>query len=132
MSVVLLDTTFLIDAERDGSELDVVLDDEDDVAVAAITVAEMLVGVELASDEYRAEREAFVGNIISSLPVIPYDLSVAAEHAKLLAAVKTAGRPGGAHDLLIAATARATNRTVVTADAAAFDGLPGVRVHTHR
>ena len=132
MSVVLLDTTFLIDAERDGSDLDVVLDDEDDVAVAAITVAELLVGVELASDEYRAEREAFVDDIISSLPVIPYDLSVAAEHAKLLAAVKTVGRPRGAHDLVIAATARATNRTVVTADAAAFDGLPGVRVHTHR
>ena len=132
MSVVLLDTTFLIDVDRDGSDLDVVLDDEDDVAVAAITVAEMLVGVALASDEYRAEREAFVEDIISSLPVIPYDLSVATEHAKLLATVKTVGRPRGAHDLIIAATARATNRTVVTADAAAFDGLPEVRVHTHR
>lgn len=49
MSLVLLDTTFLIDAERDGIELDAAIDDEDDVAVAAVSVAQILVGVELAS-----------------------------------------------------------------------------------
>jgi len=38
----------------------------------------------------------------------------------------------GAHDLIIAATARAGGRTVVTADAAAFAGLPGVAVLPHR
>ncbi len=58
MSVVLLDTTFLIDTERAEAELDAVLNDEDDVAVAAITVAELLVGVELASPRHRELREA--------------------------------------------------------------------------
>ncbi len=125
MSVLLLDTTFLIDAERDGSYIDEALGDEDDVAVAAITVAEMLVGVELASDEYRPDRERFVEDVVAYLPVIPYDLAVATEHAKLLAAVKRMGRPRGAHDLVIAATALATSRTIVTADPAAFDDLPG-------
>lgn len=132
MSLVLLDTTFLIDAERDGVELDAVIDDEDDVAVAAVSVAEMLVGVELASAEYRPRREAFVGDVVSSIPIVPYDLSVAGEHAKLLAAVKLAGRPRGAHDLIIAATARATSRRVITADPEAFHGLPDVDVDTHR
>jgi tRNA(fMet)-specific endonuclease VapC len=132
VSVVLLDTTFLIDAERAQAELDAVLDDEDDVAVAAITVAELLVGVELASPSHRELRMAFVQDVISSLPVIPYDLSIAKEHARLLAAVKRAGRPRGAHDLVIAATARATKRAVVTGDPSAFDDLPGVEVHSHR
>jgi tRNA(fMet)-specific endonuclease VapC len=132
VSVVLLDTTFLIDAERAQAELDAVLDDEDDVAVAAITVAELLVGVELASPSHRELRKAFVQDVISSLPVIPYDLSIAKEHARLLAAVKRAGRPRGAHDLVIAATARATKRAVVTGDPSAFDDLPGVEVHSHR
>ena len=49
-------------------------------------------------------------------------------HAELLAHVRGQGRVRGAHDLLIAATARTRTRTVVTADAAGFDGLPGVRV----
>lgn len=132
MSLVLLDTTFLIDAERKQADLDALLDDEDDVAVAAITVAELLVGVELASSSHREQREAFVEDVMSSLPIIPYDLSIAREHASLLAAVKLAGRPRGAHDLVIAATARATKRAVVTADPSAFDDLPGVEVHSHR
>lgn len=132
MSLVLLDTTFLIDTERDPGALDAVLDDEDDVAVAAITVAELLVGVELASQKQREQRTTFVEGVVSSLPVIPYDLSIAQEHAVLLTAVRRAGRPRGAHDLLIAATARATQRTVVTADAKAFDDLPGVEVRSHR
>ena len=128
MSVVLLDTTFLTDAGRDQLDLDTVQHDEDDVAIAAISVAEMLVGVELASDEHRAERQAFVDDVISSIPVIAYDTAVAAEHAKLLSAVRRAGRPRGAHDLIIAATARATRRLVVTADPGAFDGLTGVEI----
>lgn len=132
MSLVLLDTTFLVDAERDSGELDAVLSDEDDVAVAAITVAELLVGVELASPRHRDRRRSFVEDVVISLPVIPYDLGIAREHAFLLTMVKRAGRPRGAHDLLIAATARATQRTVVTADANAFEELPGVEVRSHR
>jgi len=132
MSLVLLDTTFLIDAERSGLQLEAAIDDEDDVAVAAVSVAEILVGVELASSKHRPRREAFVGDVVSSIPIVPYDLSVAGEHAKLLAAVKLAGRPRGAHDLIIAATARATNRKVITADPEAFHELPGVEVRPHR
>lgn len=132
MSLVLLDTTFLIDAERDARELDQALDDEDDVATAAITVAELLVGVDLAAQSRREQRRLFVEDVVNSLPVIPYDLAVAKEHALLLAEVKRAGRPRGAHDLVIAATARATRRVVVTADVSAFQDLPGVEVRPHR
>jgi tRNA(fMet)-specific endonuclease VapC len=65
----------LVDAERGGFDLDVVIDDEDDVAVAAMTVAEMLVGVELASSRYRPQRESFVADVVSSIPIVPYDFS---------------------------------------------------------
>lgn len=132
MSLLLLDTTFLIDAERQHLDLDDTIGDDDDVAIAAITVAEMLVGVKLASGERRAAREAFTNDVIASIPIIAYDTAVATEHAELLAAVRKAGRPRGAHDLLIAATARATERTVVTADLNAFAGLPGVVTVRHR
>lgn len=132
MSLVLLDTTFLVDAERDSGDLDAVLSDEDDVAIAAITVAELLVGVELASPSHRDRRRTLVEDVVTSLPVIPYDLGIAREHALLLTTVKRAGRPRGAHDLFIAATARATQRAVVTADASAFEDLPGVEVRSHR
>ena len=50
----------------------------------------------------------------------------------LLAEVRRSGRPRGAHNLIVAATARATTRTVITADPAAFTGLAGVEARLHR
>ncbi len=132
MSRVLLDTTFLVDAERAEADLDEAIRDEDDVAIAAITVAELLVGVELATTKRRADRAGYVDDVIASIPIIPYDIGVAVEHAHLLASVRRAGRPRGAHDLLIAATARATDRIVVTADESAFVDLPDVDYRKHR
>jgi tRNA(fMet)-specific endonuclease VapC len=132
MSLLLLDTTFLIDAERGGVDLDDAIDDDDDVAIAAVTVAELLVGVKLASARRRKARQAYVDEIIESLPIIAYDRNVAVEHAGLLVAVRGQGRPRGAHDLLIAATARAGDRMIVTADENAFADLPGVTTISHR
>lgn len=54
--------------------------------------------------------------MVAVVPVISYDLSVAIAHARLLVATRKAGRPRGAHDLIIAATAVAGGRVVVTAD----------------
>ena len=102
--------------------------DEDDVAIAAITAAELMVGVELAPRRRRATRTAFVDALLATIPVEPYDIEVAKAHAVLLAHTRRQGRTRGAHDLLIAATARARSRTVVTADAAGFHQLPEVAV----
>ena len=132
MSLLLLDTSFLIDAERGEVALDDAIEDDDDVAVAAVTVAELLVGVRLASGRRRATRQAYVDEMLASLPVLAYDRQVAVEHAELLVAVREQGRPRGAHDLLIAATARAADRTIVTADQEAFSDLPGVATVMHR
>lgn len=69
--------------------------------------------------------------MLATLPVEDYTVDVATEHARLLAHARRVGRPRGAHDLIIAATAAATGRTVVPADAsAAFGDLPGVDVLT--
>jgi tRNA(fMet)-specific endonuclease VapC len=67
-----------------------------------------------------------VEDVVATIPVLAYDLDVAEAHAVLLADVRAQGRPRGAHDLIIAATARASGRTVVTGDVGAFTGLPGV------
>ena len=95
-------------------------------------MAELRVGVELAKGKRRAARRSFLDDILATLPVLAYDLDVAEAHARLLVSVRQGGLPRGAHDLIIAATARATQRIVVTADATAFENLPGVDVATHR
>ena len=132
MSRLLLDTTFLIDAERNGDELDEVIHDEDDVAIAAITVAELRVGALRATGRRAEARTAFVDDVIASIPVLDYNLDVAEAHARLLAEVRAQGKPRGAHDLIIAATAKTFDRTVVTADGGAFLDLTGIAVRMHR
>lgn len=108
--------------------MDEVIGDDDDVAMAAVTAAELLVGVELADRRRRAARREYVDTLIGMIPVEPYDLEIARTHAALLAHSQREGRIRGPHDLLVAATARARGRTVVTADPGGFADLPQVDV----
>lgn len=122
---LILDTGILVTAERAGEPP--AFSDADDIVIAAVTVAELLVGVELASDAQREARAAYVDRVLAEVPVEPYDIAAARHHAELLAFTHRSGRPCGAHDLLIAATARATGRTILTRDESArFEELPGV------
>ncbi|MGH9244496.1 MAG: PIN domain-containing protein [Acidimicrobiales bacterium] len=132
MTRLLLDTTFLIDTEGTGGDLDAAIDDDDDVAIAAITVAELRVGVLLARGGRRADRESFFAEVAETIPIVDYDSGVAEAHAALLVQVRGQGTPRGAHDLMTAATAKHTRRTILSADASAFENLDGVQTKTHR
>lgn len=125
---MILDTTMLIRAERRRGRLDDLVHDEDDVAMAAVTLAELLVGVALP----------MIGTGPSDTPSsMTWSPSCRSRHitrrwldshAALIAHARRAGPPRGAHDLIIAATAVARNREVVTLDAPGFADLPGVQV----
>jgi tRNA(fMet)-specific endonuclease VapC len=118
----------LVDAERGGDLPAEAIDDGDDVAVAAITVAELKVGVRLAKGRRREKRERFVAAVLDVVSIEVYDLDVAEAHAALLAHVRRAGTPRGAHDLIIAATARARERQIVSLDQGGFAKLPDVSI----
>lgn len=126
MARLILDTTVLVALERSRKRLDGMVADDDDVAIAAITAAELLVGVHLAAGARRHRRAGFVDAVLATIPAVDYDLDVARAHAELLAHTRRTGRPRGAHDLVIAATAKATVRIVVSAEVGAFADLPGV------
>ncbi|QDP97848.1 type II toxin-antitoxin system VapC family toxin [Microlunatus elymi] len=128
---LILDTGILINSERGGPPLQEVIEDDDDLVIAAITVAELRTGIELASDAHRANRSEFLVRVLETLPIQSYDLAAAEVHGRLLAHVHRAGAKRGAHDLIIAATAVATNRIVLTRDRQArFGELPGVECIT--
>ena len=124
---LILDTGVLVASERARMRLSDVVSHDDDLAIAAITVAELRTGVELASSHHRAARAAFLARVLDTLSVEPYDIDTAARHAVLLAFVHRAGVKRGAHDLIVAATAAATGRTLLTTDRGAmFHELPDV------
>jgi tRNA(fMet)-specific endonuclease VapC len=123
---LILDTNVLIAYER--GTIDRTALDEDELAIASVAVAEYRVGIELADTPDRAaERARALAAITSVIDVLDYTATTAAHHGRLLAHVRRSGTPRGAHDLIIAAHAAETGRTVVTKDAKArFNDLPGV------
>jgi len=123
---LILDTVILIAYERgtmDRSSLD-----DDELAIASVTVAEYRVGIEMANTADRAaERARALAAILSAVDVLDYTQVTAANHARLLAHIRRTGTPRGAHDLIIAAHAAETGRIIVSRDAKArFGDLPGV------
>lgn len=123
---LILDTNVLIAYERgtiDRSALD-----DDELAVASISIAEYRTGIELAdTPERAADRARALATIMSAIDVLDYTQTTAAHHGRLLAHVRRSGTPRGAHDLIIAAHAAETGRLMLTRDAnARFGDLPGV------
>jgi tRNA(fMet)-specific endonuclease VapC len=123
---LILDTNVLIAYER--GTIDREAFDEDELAIASVSVAEYRVGIELADTPERAAgRARALAAITSAIDVMDYTTATAALHGRLLAHVRRSGTPRGAHDLIIAAHAAETGRTVVSKDVKArFSNLPGV------
>ncbi len=123
MERLILDSGVLIAAERGRVRVP-----DDDVAIAAITASELLVGVARADERNRSRRSRSVEEVLRAVEILPFDRAAARQHALLMAWTQASGAPCGAHDLIIAATASATGRTVVTTDQRGFGELPGVAV----
>ncbi|HIZ37753.1 MAG TPA: PIN domain-containing protein [Candidatus Ruania gallistercoris] len=125
---LIVDTNVLVAIER-GSDTGLGLRDDDELAIAAITQAELRVGVLLAADaDVAAARQQTVATMLDAVDVLDYTSRTADHHAELLAHTRRIGTPRGAHDLIIAAHAAETGRGILTRDVAArFGDLPGVR-----
>ena len=128
MERVIVDTSVFVAVERGQPVAAGPLRADDDAAYAAITAAELLAGVHRAQLAQRAGRLELIEARLAAIDCLPYDLDVARAHAELLAHTTATGTPRGAHDLIIAATAKATGRQLITLDRRGFEGLPGVRV----
>jgi tRNA(fMet)-specific endonuclease VapC len=124
---MIVDTGVLIQAERGKLDLSNSIAPDDDVAIAAVTLAELFEGVEAASGPRYRERLEFVNAVSRDFIVEEYGALEARVHARLLAFTRRKGLRRGAHDLFVAATAIKSGRTIVTTDAkASFSELPEV------
>jgi toxin FitB len=99
---------------------------EGDLAISAITLAELHFGVLVAKQQkVRAERLRRLLLLQRTFDALPVDEAVAASYGQLAAAVVDAGRQPRARsmDLLIAATAHAHSARLYTRNVDDFDGL---------
>jgi predicted nucleic acid-binding protein len=121
----LLDTSVVIDLEAlEPAQLPV------DVAVSAITMAELAAGPPATSDpDERGRRQDRLQRAEAAFDPLPFDANAARAYGRIIASVVASGRKArGARavDLLIAATALAADLPLCTrngTDLRALDGL---------
>jgi tRNA(fMet)-specific endonuclease VapC len=119
---IVFDTSYLIDLERHAATLP----EDEEAAIAAITLSELVHGVLRADAKHRAARQARVEAILGSVEIVPFDDRIARVHAALWADLEKRGGPLGAHDLQIAATALSLGWPLATLDDRAFRRIPGL------
>lgn len=97
--------------------------------IASITASEILMGIERSEIGVRRQRrEVFVAAVLSSVSILPLDLSVARTHAHIWASLLRQGTMIGHHDLIIAATAVSHQLTVLTHNMREFNRVPELTV----
>lgn len=127
----LIDTSVLIAIERGQLDVNRLAREDNDeaVAIAAITASELLHGVHrLRGAVARTRAERFVERLLDVIPVMPFDLDVARVHARLDAELSAAGAAVGDADLMIAATAVWLDYRIATRDLRSFPKIKGLDV----
>lgn len=123
----LLDTSVIIDLDRlDVSQLPI------EVAVSAITMAELAAGPHATSDpDERGRRQDRLQRSEAAFDPLPFDSEAARAYGRVFASVTATGRKARgprAVDLLIAATALAGGLPLYTRNGQDFAGLEGLIV----
>ena len=97
-----------------------------DLAISAITYAELSHGVERCTDDDRAKAARLLARFTALVPVLALDERAAADFGSLSALVREHRR--NVLDRLIAAHARSVNAVLVTNNEADFRDMPGLVV----
>ena len=122
MTSGLLDTSVVIDW-HDPAVVDAL---PDEMAISAITAAELAGGPHLAATPTEAaKRQSRLQEVESKLEPIPFDVAAARSYGLVVAAVAVGGRRPRSRfaDLLIAATAHASGLDLYTRNGDDFAGL---------
>jgi predicted nucleic acid-binding protein len=126
VTVPVLDTTALVDADRRGAAVAKVVESRHEAGDDAVVPIQ-------AAIEYCAGRDdpaAGLRALRASFAIVPCDEEIGLEAARLARAALEAGRFPGWADVQIAATAKRLGMAVVTRDARHFEAL-GIEVLTY-
>ena len=126
----LLDTSFCIDFIRGQGWARAALAkvNAQDVAVSAITVGELLLGVHFRPRHKRKMDKEQIQDFLRPLRVLDFDSTVADHWALIQATLQKGGNLIGTEDAMIAATARAHGAVVVTENLKHFERVKDLKV----
>jgi tRNA(fMet)-specific endonuclease VapC len=96
------------------------------LCISTVTLAELHYGAEKSLR--RLENLQAIEHFTARLDVLEFSSKAAAHYGQIRTELERAGKPVGAHDMLIAAHARAEGLVVVTNNTREFARIPGLRV----
>jgi len=98
---------------------------EDNVLTSIVVACELRYGATKRASRKLTRR---VEAILGAIAILPLEAGVEGHYAAIRSALETKGTPIGAHDMLIAAHARAIGAVCVTGNVAEFRRVPSLRV----
>ncbi len=127
---LMVDTNVFIKFEKSNKPVDLSpWEPSEKVYISVVTVSELLMGVHRADTEERKQRRsAFIEAVISGVAVLDFTVASARLHAEIYAELAKKGQLIGAHDLIIAATARQHDLPILTDNFDEFSRVPSLRV----
>ena len=96
----------------------------DGISISAITLAELIHGVEASA--YPGKNELALNQFLSIADILPFDDEAAAEYGKICATLRRQGTPIGVMYMLIAAHAKAKGLIIVTNNVREFERIEGL------
>src|SRR5438093_5219584 len=102
---IVIDADVIIRGERGTFPLKewVASNRNEELQLAAITVAELWHGVERATAQHKARREEYLRAVIESVDILPYTETTSYEHARVWAELDSTGSMASPYDLIVAA-----------------------------
>ena len=97
-----------------------------DVSVPAVVLYELEVGIAKSSSP--EARRVQLSRLLGAIQILPFDQAAARRAATVRARLERAGTPIGPYDTLIAGTAMAHNRVLVTHNTAEFGRIDGLQL----
>jgi tRNA(fMet)-specific endonuclease VapC len=129
---VVLDTSAVVAMERAGGNLADILGslDEEAVALPAIVLAELLVGVRLGSKRRIDERKAKIARLREMTRLIEFNAEIAQRWAELFVVLEKRGKRIPTNDLAVAATAAHLGYDILVGpqDEGHLQAVPSLRV----
>ena len=98
--------------------------DQQDIAISAITRAELRYGVEMMDKLDKRRRR--IDLLLQELPALPWSIEAADEFGRIRALLRRQGTPVGEFDTQIAAHALAEKLVLVTHHTRHFERIPGL------
>ena len=127
---LMVDTNVFISFEKSAKAIDLsAWEQSETVYISVVTASELLMGVCRANTEERKKRRsAFVEAVIAGVGVLDFTIGAARIHAEIFAELATKGQLIGAHDMMIAATARHHDLSILTENVDEFSRVTGLHV----